>query len=55
MLDSARRRAEDVLLDQSLFVLDKQRYEEFLNILNEPSKPTEEIRKLFSTKSPWER
>src|SRR5205085_12438066 len=55
MLDSPRRRAEDVLLDQSLFVLDKQRYEEFLNILNEPSKPTEELRKLFSTKSPWEK
>jgi uncharacterized protein (DUF1778 family) len=55
MLDSARRRAEDVLLDQRLFLLDKERYEEFLNILNEPPKPTEELKKLLSTKAPWEK
>ena len=54
MLDSARRRAEDVLLDQRLFLIDKKGYEEFLNILNEPPKPTGELRKLFSTKAPWE-
>ena len=55
MLDSARRRAEDVLLDQRLFLLDNEGYEEFLNILNRPPKSTEELRRLFSTKAPWER
>ncbi len=55
MLDSARRRAEDVLLDQRLFLLDKEKYEEFLNILNEPPKPRDALRKLLSAKAPWEK
>ena len=55
MLDSARRSAEDVLLDQKLFVLDEERYAAFLNLLDEPPKPVEELKKLLSTKAPWER
>jgi len=54
MLDSARRRAEDVLLDQRLFLIDKKGYEGFLKILNEPPKPIGELKRLFSTKAPWE-
>jgi len=53
ILDSARRRAEDVLLDQRLFVLDDERYNAFLNVLDQPPKPTKELRKLLSTKAPW--
>jgi uncharacterized protein (DUF1778 family) len=55
MLDSARRRAEDVLLDQKLFILDEEKYEAFLNLLDEPPKPTEELKKLLATKAPWEK
>ena len=55
MLDSARRRAEDVLLDQKLFLLDEERYTAFLDILDQPPKPTSELRKLLSEKSPWEK
>lgn len=55
MLDSARRTAEDVLLDQKLFVLDEERYAAFLNLLDEPPKPVEELKRLLSTKAPWER
>jgi uncharacterized protein (DUF1778 family) len=55
ILDSARRTAEDVLLDQRLFVLDAEKYDTFLNLLDEPPKPTAELRRLLSEKSPWEK
>ena len=55
MLDSARLRAEDVLLDQKLFSLNEEQYRDFLNLLDEPPKPTEELRKLLSAKAPWEK
>jgi uncharacterized protein (DUF1778 family) len=55
MLDSARLRAKDVLLDQKLFSLDETQYQDFLNLLDEPPKPTEELRKLLSAKAPWEK
>lgn len=55
MLDSARLRAEDVLLDQKLFSLNDKQYQDFLDLLDEPPKPTEELRKLFSAKAPWEK
>jgi len=55
MLESARRRAEDVLLDQRLFTLDVERYKAFLNLLDEPPRPTKELRKLLSKKAPWEK
>jgi uncharacterized protein (DUF1778 family) len=55
MLDSARRRAEDILLDQTLFVLDEARYKAFINLLDEPPRPTEELKKLLAKKAPWEK
>lgn len=55
MLDSARRYAEDVLLDQTLFLLSEEKFEEFRNILDEPPKPRGELRKLLATKAPWEK
>jgi uncharacterized protein (DUF1778 family) len=55
MLESARLRAEDVLLDQKLFSLNEEQYRDFLNLLDEPPKPTEELRKLLSAKAPWEK
>jgi uncharacterized protein (DUF1778 family) len=55
MLDSARLRAEDVLLDQKLFSLDDKQYQDFLHLLDEPPKPIEELRKLLSAKAPWEK
>ena len=55
MLDSARRRAEDVLLDQNLFSLNEDQFQAFLNLLDEPPKPTEELKELLATKAPWEK
>jgi len=55
MLDSARRSAEDVFLDQRLFVLDDVKFAEFLNIIDQAPKPVSELKKLLSTKAPWEK
>jgi uncharacterized protein (DUF1778 family) len=55
MLDSARLRAEDVLLDQRLFFLDEKQYQDFLDLLDAPPKPPDELRRLLTTKAPWEK
>lgn len=54
MLDTARRRAEDVLVDQRLFMLDDERYAAFLDLVNQPPKPVAELRRLMATKAPWD-
>ncbi len=39
MIDSARRQAIDVLLDQRLFILDSERYDNFMQALDSPLRP----------------
>jgi uncharacterized protein (DUF1778 family) len=55
MLETARRRAADVLLDQTLFALDDAQYRAFVDLLDNPPKPNAELVKLAATKAPWER
>ena len=55
MLDSAREAAENALLDQRLFLLDDALYADFLARLDAPAAPSEGLRKILSTQSPWER
>ena len=54
MLESARRAAVDVLLDQRLFVLNDTDYDRFLAILDEPTEPSAALEKLMNTPAPWE-
>ncbi|WP_293372805.1 DUF1778 domain-containing protein [Phenylobacterium sp.] len=54
MLDSARRQAEDALLDQRVFTLDAKAYDAFLALLNAPTKPKTRLVELMSRKAPWE-
>jgi uncharacterized protein (DUF1778 family) len=54
MLDSARRQAEDALLDQRVFALDAKAYDAFLALLNAPTKPNGRLVELMSRKAPWE-
>lgn len=54
MLDSARRSAEEVLLDQRLFNLSDEKYEAFMRILDRPSPPTRALRNLLNEKSKWD-
>jgi uncharacterized protein (DUF1778 family) len=55
MLESARQHAIDVLLDQRLFVLNAEQHDAFMNALDNPPLPNAELKKLLSSKSPWEK
>ena len=54
ILETARERARDVLLDQTLFALDDARFDAFMAILDKPAPANEALRKLMAAKAPWE-
>jgi uncharacterized protein (DUF1778 family) len=53
MIDSARRQAIDVLLDQRLFVLDSDRYDAFMHALDNPPAPGPKLRSLMRRVPAW--
>ncbi|TPI47285.1 DUF1778 domain-containing protein [Mesorhizobium sp. B3-1-7] len=55
MLDSARKQAEETILDQRAFFLDTDAHEKFLDLLDAPNKPSEELRARMTRKPAWER
>jgi uncharacterized protein (DUF1778 family) len=55
VLDSAKRRAEEVLLDQRFFALDDAKFAAFMSVLDCAPAPSEELRKLLLDKAPWEK
>jgi uncharacterized protein (DUF1778 family) len=55
MLDSARRQAEEALLDQRVFFLDAKAHEAFLALLDAPAKPNAALRALMARKPSWQR
>lgn len=55
MLDSARREAEDAILDQRVFFLDEKAHEAFLAELDAPAKPNAALKKLMARKPAWQR
>ena len=55
MLDSARRQAEETILDQRAFFLDGQAHEKLLELLDAPAKPSAELLALMRRKPAWER
>ncbi len=55
MLDSARRQAEDTILDQRVFYLSPEAHEAFLAILDAPAKPDERLKATLTRKPVWER
>ncbi|MHC0026574.1 type II toxin-antitoxin system TacA family antitoxin [Enterobacter vonholyi] len=56
MLDAACREAQDILLDQRLFILDNAQYESFIAELDAPVTAERQARidDLMGRKSPWE-
>jgi uncharacterized protein (DUF1778 family) len=54
VLESARRHAIDVLLDQRVFHLDEAASEAFAKALADPVEPGETLRALMRSKAPWE-
>lgn len=55
MLESARARAEETILDQRLFALDANAYNEFLAMLDARAKPDKALRARMKRKPAWER
>ena len=55
MLEAACSKAEDVLLDQTFFVLKADAFAKFQAMLDAPPLPNERLRRFLSTKSPWDK
>jgi uncharacterized protein (DUF1778 family) len=55
MLDSARREAEEALLDQRSFFLDAEAHDAFLALLDNPPAPGDALKSLMRRKPMWER
>lgn len=55
MLESARRQAEEAILDQRLFFLDAKAHEAFLAQLDAPARPNAALRALMARKPAWQR
>ncbi|HMN73048.1 MAG TPA: DUF1778 domain-containing protein [Rhodoblastus sp.] len=53
LLESARRAAEDALLDQALFRADARSYKAFLDRLDAPPEPNERLRRMLAKAPPW--
>lgn len=54
MIDSARALAIDVLLDQRLFVLDAERYDAFVDALDNAPAPGPRLRALMRRTPAWQ-
>jgi uncharacterized protein (DUF1778 family) len=55
MIESARRQAIDVLLDQRLFALASDRYDAFMHALDNPPAPGPKLRSLLRRVPAWRR
>lgn len=55
MLEAACREAENVLLDQRLFLVDDNAWQAFETLIDAPVKDNLALRKLLNDKAPWEK
>ena len=54
MLDAASEKAQQVLLDRTVFVLDAKRHRQFAEALDAPLKNSKALAKLLARKALWE-
>lgn len=54
VLEAAYEKAEEVLLDQTSFVLNDEQWEAFNNMLDAPPKANDKLKKLLAKSAPWE-
>ncbi|MBY5546785.1 DUF1778 domain-containing protein [Rhizobium leguminosarum] len=54
MLEASERRAEEVLLDRTIFTVSAEVYAEYLARLDAPTQPNERLKRTMSTKAPWD-
>jgi len=55
MIDTARREAIDVLLDQRVFLLDPKRYDAFAQALDNPPAPGPKLKALLRRAPAWKK
>lgn len=55
MLDSARKHAIDVLLDQRLFILDTDKYDAFVSALDNPPPAGKALKALMRRRPLWQK
>nr|WP_244293160.1 DUF1778 domain-containing protein [Stappia sp. TSB10P1A] len=55
MIDSARRQAVVVLLDQRLFTPDPERYDAFMQALDNPPAPGPKLKALLHRSPAWQK
>lgn len=53
VLEAACERAQSVLLNQVLFKLDAERFNQFTVLLDAPTRPNEGLKVLMAVKAPW--
>lgn len=54
MLESAYQKAQDVILERSFFGLDEVKFQQFIELLDTPPQPNENLHALLTTKPLWD-
>ncbi|EJB01846.1 hypothetical protein Rleg9DRAFT_0606 [Rhizobium leguminosarum bv. trifolii WSM597] len=54
MLEASARRAEEVLLDRTIFTVSPEIYAEYLARLDAPAQPNDLLKRTMSTNAPWD-
>ncbi|CAN7740837.1 DUF1778 domain-containing protein [Rhizobium leguminosarum] len=54
MLEASERRAEEVLLDRTIFTVSAEVHAEYLARLDAPTQPNDRLKRTMSTKAPWD-
>jgi len=55
MLEAACERAQSVLLDQVHFSLDAEKFQQFTDLLDEPLKPNDGLKRLLEVEPIWKK
>lgn len=54
MLEASERRAEEVLLDRTIFTVSPEIYAEYLIRLDAPAQPNDRLKRTMTSKAPWD-
>jgi len=55
MIEASRKAAEEAILDQTIITVDRDRYDQFVAMLDRPAQPNEKLRRTMQATPLWER
>jgi uncharacterized protein (DUF1778 family) len=55
MLEAACEKAQQILLDRTVFALDARRFNRFVELLDAPVESRQALKRLLGKRAPWER